>query len=85
MKWKRRVHNTMLYDVDHMLNDDSFADLGKHKQLEAAGMAKQKGSFKCKQCNSWDTTYTQKQTRSADEPMTTFVLCLKCGNRWKFC
>ena len=27
--------------------------------------------------------YIQLQTRSADEPMTTFVLCLECGNRWK--
>lgn len=27
----------------------------------------------------------QVQTRSADEPMTTFVLCNECGNRWKFC
>jgi len=25
----------------------------------------------------------QAQTRSADEPMTTFVLCYICGNRWK--
>lgn len=25
------------------------------------------------------------QTRSADEPMTTFVLCNECGNRWKVC
>ncbi|XP_063091813.1 transcription elongation factor A protein 3 isoform X3 [Cavia porcellus] len=25
------------------------------------------------------------QTRSADEPMTTFVLCNECGHRWKFC
>ncbi|KAJ8305626.1 hypothetical protein KUTeg_016171 [Tegillarca granosa] len=23
------------------------------------------------------------QTRSADEPMTTFVFCMNCGNRWK--
>ena len=28
-------------------------------------------------------TYYQLQTRSADEPMTTFVTCLKCGTRWK--
>ena len=25
----------------------------------------------------------QVQTRSADEPMTTFVVCNECGNRWK--
>jgi hypothetical protein len=29
--------------------------------------------------------YYQMQTRSADEPMTTFVSCLNCNNRWKFC
>uniref|UniRef100_A0A3Q3KIM8 Transcription elongation factor A (SII), 1 n=1 Tax=Monopterus albus TaxID=43700 RepID=A0A3Q3KIM8_MONAL len=27
----------------------------------------------------------QVQTRSADEPMTTFVFCNECGNRWKVC
>ena len=27
--------------------------------------------------------FPQVQTRSADEPMTTFVLCNECGNRWK--
>ena len=30
-------------------------------------------SLQCHECGSWDTTYTQKQTRSADEPMTTYV------------
>lgn len=25
----------------------------------------------------------QVQTRSSDEPMTTFVVCNECGNRWK--
>lgn len=28
--------------------------------------------------------YYQVQTRSADEPMTTFVTCLECDKRWKF-
>ena len=28
-------------------------------------------------------SYYQLQTRSADEPMTTFVTCIKCGTRWR--
>lgn len=39
--------------------------------------------FTCGRCKSVKTTSTQKQTRSADEPMTVFVLCLNCGKRWK--
>lgn len=41
--------------------------------------------FKCGKCGKNNCTYNQVQTRSADEPMTTFVLCNECGNRWKFC
>ncbi|UKK00403.2 transcription elongation factor [Theileria orientalis] len=45
---------------------------------------KSKGQFKCGKCNSRQTTYYQLQTRSSDEPMTTFVMCLNCKNRWRF-
>ncbi|XP_067887944.1 transcription elongation factor A protein 1 isoform X4 [Heterodontus francisci] len=52
-------------------------------------MAKTGGSetdlFTCGKCKKKNCTYTQVQTRSADEPMTTFVVCNSCGNRWKFC
>ncbi|XP_030277844.1 transcription elongation factor A protein 2 isoform X1 [Sparus aurata] len=41
--------------------------------------------FICNKCHGKSCSYTQVQTRSADEPMTTFVLCNSCGNRWKFC
>lgn len=40
--------------------------------------------FTCFKCKSSDCTYYQMQTRSADEPMTTFVTCMTCANRWKF-
>ncbi|XP_048008202.1 transcription elongation factor A protein 3 isoform X17 [Megalobrama amblycephala] len=41
--------------------------------------------LQCGKCRKKNCTYNQVQTRSADEPMTTFVLCNECGNRWKFC
>jgi DNA-directed RNA polymerase subunit M/transcription elongation factor TFIIS len=37
---------------------------------------------RCKKKTKCD--YYQLQTRSADEPMTTFVTCLECDRRWKF-
>ncbi|CAN3374041.1 hypothetical protein DIURU_001753 [Diutina rugosa] len=40
--------------------------------------------FECSKCKGRKTTYFQMQTRSADEPLTTFVTCLNCDNRWKF-
>jgi len=43
------------------------------------------GMFTCGKCKGTKTTYFQMQTRSSDEPMTTFVTCLTCNNRWKFC
>ncbi|XP_074599886.1 transcription elongation factor A protein 1-like [Brevipalpus obovatus] len=41
--------------------------------------------IKCPKCKKTNTTYNQVQTRSADEPMTTFCFCNECGHRWKFC
>lgn len=40
--------------------------------------------FECSKCKQRKCTYSQLQTRSCDEPMTTFVTCTVCGNRWKF-
>ncbi|OAG31876.1 transcription elongation factor S-II [Nematocida displodere] len=41
--------------------------------------------FFCTNCRQKKCIYRQLQTRSADEPMTTFVSCVSCGNKWKFC
>ena len=40
-------------------------------------------SLTCSKCGQKKVSYTQAQTRSADEPMTTFCTCLNCGKRWK--
>ncbi|KAM8977415.1 LOW QUALITY PROTEIN: uncharacterized protein RCH25_044275 [Pelodytes ibericus] len=39
--------------------------------------------LQCDKCKKKNCSYNQVQTRSADEPMTTFVLCNECGYRWK--
>ncbi|KAF4125168.1 hypothetical protein GMORB2_4007 [Geosmithia morbida] len=41
-------------------------------------------SLECGRCKKKMVSYTQAQTRSADEPMTTFCECMNCGKRWKF-
>ena len=40
--------------------------------------------FKCGRCKERECTYYQLQVRCSDEPMTTFVNCLNCGNKWSF-
>ena len=39
--------------------------------------------FTCRKCKGNQCTYYQMQTRSADEPMTIYISCCLCGNRWK--
>lgn len=60
----------------------------EHEELEQKKLKAKnenfEGVFKCGKCKSKHTTYYQMQTRSADEPMTTFVTCLDCEKRWKF-
>jgi len=57
--------------------------------IDASRLAQVEGTktsdLKCGKCGKRDVTYNQLQTRSADEPMTTFCMCNACGNRWKFC
>ncbi len=42
-------------------------------------------AYKCYKCGESKCKISQAQTRSADEPMTTFVTCLVCHNTFKFC
>jgi len=43
-----------------------------------------KGLYQCKRCGSDDTEDYQQQTRSADEPMTTFVRCKSCKAYYRY-
>ena len=62
-----------------LIQEKKIRDENKYEpKLEAST-----DDFTCWKCKSKKCTYYQLQTRSADEPMTTFVSCLDCGNRWK--
>jgi transcription elongation factor S-II len=73
-------HQDMRPDLwEDLLNIKKIRDENKFTpKLEAST-----DDFKCFKCKSKKCTFYQLQTRSADEPMTTFVTCLECGNRWK--
>ncbi|CEP14146.1 hypothetical protein [Parasitella parasitica] len=77
--------------VDAMASEEAQA---RDRKLAEEALFKARGAesaqaetdmFKCGKCGGRKCTYFQMQTRSADEPMTTFVTCVGCGNHWKFC
>ena len=55
----------------------------KEENIYAPKLDANTDNFTCRRCKSKRCSYYQLQTRSADEPMTTFVTCIECGNRWK--
>lgn len=72
---KRTNHQRIL---DETAQDDlRIAELLSTAKKERAG-----GFLVCRNCRSTHVDVDQMQTRSADEPMTLFALCLDCGNRW---
>ena len=78
------VGKLSVYDIfpdnwKDLLNAKSKRDKIKY-ELKPEAMT---NLFKCRKCGSRETSYYEVQTRSADEPMTQFITCLKCHNRWK--
>jgi len=55
----------------------------RDKNIFENNVAASTDTFTCRKCKGNQCTYYQMQTRSADEPMTIFVTCIDCGNRFK--
>lgn len=44
----------------------------------------EEGVLKCPKCGGCKSFSYSKQTRSADEPMTTFATCVNCKHKWTY-
>lgn len=70
------------------MNEERWSELIELQQIKEENKYTPKieastDNFTCFKCKSKECTHYQLQTRSADEPMTTFVTCIRCSNRWK--
>jgi len=85
----KEIKPERLASISHIeMNPDKWKDLINKKKIRQENLYSPKleantDNFTCRKCNSKQCSYYQLQTRSADEPMTTFVTCINCGNRWK--
>ena len=70
----------------HVLNKRKWEPILKrleHIEFKKNNMATT-DIYQCRKCKKRKCTIRQMQTRSADEPMTTFVKCIECGTEWRF-
>ena len=66
------------------LNPDKYEKVNKKKQLEELNKNQATTDiYKCSKCKKRRCRTEEMQTRAGDEPATTFVECLECGNKWR--
>jgi len=82
-KFSRMTSEEMMTE-DRRAADQKIKEENLFKSLGAGEQEAETEGFQCGRCKQRKCRYRQAQTRSADEPMTTFVTCVNCGNRWKF-
>ncbi|KAF9055445.1 transcription elongation factor [Hymenopellis radicata] len=78
------MSNEEMASEERKAEDKAIRELNLFKSLAAGDQQAETDGFQCGRCKQRKTVYRQAQTRSADEPMTTFVTCTNCGNKWKF-
>lgn len=75
--------------LNNSRNKDWTENLWVIPEEEQEEIIQREGQFSCGNCArkkvySKNTSHEEKQTRSADEPMTIFVHCHTCGKNFKF-
>jgi transcription elongation factor S-II len=72
-----------LASPERRAEDEKMQQENMNKAMVAQGEKSISTALRCPKCGQKKVSYSQAQTRSADEPMTTFCECTVCGNRWK--
>ena len=80
--------HTIAFMAHHEMQPEKWAEMIRIKSIRdkskfEVNLEACTDTFTCRKCKSKKCSFYQMQTRSADEPMTTFVSCLECGCRWK--
>ena len=74
------------YDVTKTLRDDVPVTRKEVDDVlggDDAWKTVDKTAATCPKCDHGQAYFMQIQIRSADEPMSTFFKCVKCGNQWR--
>lgn len=61
--------------ADKLLDDKIF--------IRTVDTNQETDTLECPKCHGFKAKFYEKQTRSADEPMTVFARCMLCGARWR--
>ena len=85
VKINPELHEERYDEALRMYEKDCYSEWETEEERKI--MEENRGLIPCRYCRSDNTVYTQRQIRSADEPMTTFVQCKNktCRKRFKFC
>ena len=78
------AHSQEMASEERKAADNKIKSENLFNSLGAGEVQAETDAFQCGRCKQRKCRYRQAQTRSADEPMTTFVTCTVCNNRCVF-
>ncbi|KAJ5114858.1 hypothetical protein NUU61_000617 [Penicillium alfredii] len=78
-----RMSSDELRSAEQREADNKIKKENMDKAMVAQAERSISTSLQCGKCGQRKVTYTEAQTRSADEPMTLFCTCLNCGKSWR--
>lgn len=82
------LHKIEIQDIEALTEYGSWRETNLESIKKAKSVLEEREEtidafILCKKCKSNAVDTEQRQTRAADEPMTIFCVCRKCGSRWK--